>query len=761
MALSSGARLGPYEILAAIGHGGMGEVYKARDTRLDRTVAVKLLPCHVSGDPARRSRFEREARALAALNHPNIVTIYSVETAGEQPFLSMELVEGKTLAQLIPVAGMSLAPLLAIAIPMADALESAHGHGVVHRDLKPANVMVTSEGRLKLLDFGLARFGPEPAAAGEAPTFDLLTQPGQVVGTCAYMSPEQAEGRPVDARSDVFSLGTILFEMVTGRRPFQGRTELDVLAAVTHEQPPAVRQIRPAIPDAFERLVERCLEKRPDRRLQTARDVRTELEAIKKTMEAEALVADARAAGSPDARERRVAVLPFVNMSADPEQEYFCDGMAEDLINALAHVEGLQVAARTSAFAFKGQNRDVREIGRLLDVGSVLEGSVRRAGDRLRITAQLIRVADGMHLWSERFDRRLDDVFAIQDEISLAIVDRLKVRLLAREEARVVRRHTADPEAHNLYLKGRYLFARRSEGDIAAAMDWYERAKAQDPEYALPYVGLADALMVLGQWGWVRPRDAFPPAKAQLDRALVLDADLAEAHASLCYLEAVYGWDWELSERHFVRAVDLNPRYGLAYHWHSIMLCVRGRFDEALRESRVYLGLEPLSPVANVHAGQILLHAGRFPEAIAQLTHALELDPGIPPAYAWLEIACLAAGRVDEAVRASEKLSGPSGRLSGWEILALVAAGRREEALRRRAELEEIEKSHYVGHLVFAFVNAALGDQQAAIARMEAAFDERNPALPFMKILPFGPRWDSVLADSRVQAIARRMRLPV
>jgi adenylate cyclase len=435
--------------------------------------------------------------------------------------------------------------------------------------------------------------------------------------------------------------------------------------------------------------------------------------------------------------------------------------MAEDLITALAHVDGLQVAARTSAFAFKGQNRDIREIGRLLDVGSVLEGSVRRAGNRLRITAQLIRVADGMHLWSERFDRQLDDVFAIQDEISLAIVDRLKVQLLAGEEARVVRRHTVDPEAHNHYLKGRYLFARRSEGDITRAMACYEQARAQDPEYALPYVGFADALLVLGQWGWLRPRDAFPKAKAELGRALALDGDLAEAYASLGYLATVYDWDWALAERSFARATSLNARYPLAHHWYAILLCVRERFDEAIRESQAYLALEPLSPIANTLAGQVLFLARRIPEAIAQLTKALDLDLQIPLTHFWLQCAYLAAGRIDEALNTGENLSRLFGRLSPrWTIVALAVAGRIGEARRMLDDLEEIGKSRYVSRLPFAFSYAVLGDREAAVAQLEQAFEEREPQLPFIRVFRLGHWWDQVLADARVQAITRKMGLP-
>ena len=532
--------------------------------------------------------------------------------------------------------------------------------------------------------------------------------------------------------------------------------------AIRRERPSGVRRIRPEMPEAFDRLVLRCLEKNPERRIQTARDVYNELDAIKTSGESGASAAETPAAGPGATRECRVAVLPFANMSADPDQEYFCDGMAEEVINALAHVEGLQVAARTSAFAFKGQNRDVREIGRLLDVGSVLEGSVRRAGARLRITAQLVRVADGMHLWSERFDRQPDDVFAIQDEISLTIVDRLKVRLLPSEQAHVVKRHTVDPEAHNLYLKGRFFFSRRSEGDMARAMACYEQAKAQDPEYPLPYVGLADALLGLGQWAWLRPRDAFPKARTELERALALDEGLAEVHSSLGFLTAVYDWDWQRSERCFTRALSLNPRYTLGRLWHAILLCVRERFEEAIRESRSAIELEPLSAVANVNLGQTLLHAGRFTEAIEQLGKAVELDPHVPISYVWLMSAQLAAGRVQDAVATGEVLSRAFGPLGAASIaMGCAAAGRTDEARRAVAGLEQLEKDRYVGHVSLGFAYAAVGDTEACILRLERAFEERDPQLPFIKVMRGkGNAWESALADARVQAIIRKIGLP-
>jgi serine/threonine-protein kinase len=751
--------LGHYHIIKLLGAGGMGEVYLAEDSRLERRVALKLLPPRLAADTEHLLRFEREARALAALSHPNIVTIHTVEHVGDYHFLTMEFVEGKTLAQLIPSAGMAPASLLAVAIPLADALATAHRHGVTHRDLKPANVMVSDEGRVKVLDFGLARLGRPAGEPSASPTTDALTRAGQIVGTCAYMSPEQVEGRTLDHRTDIFSLGTILFEMATGRRPFQRAIQIDVLVAIRKEQPPAVSTLSPVMPGEFDRLVARCLEKDPDRRVQTAHEVCNELQAVKEVIDTGARPSGARDGMPASRHERRVAVLPFANMSADQEQEYFCDGMAEDLINALAHVEDLQVAARTSAFAFKGQNRDVREIGRLLDVGSVLEGSVRRSGNRLRITAQLIRVADGMHLWSERFDRQLDDVFAVQDEISLAIVDRLKVQLLAGEEAQVIKRHTVDPEAHNLYLKGRYLWNRRTEGDITRAMACYEQAAARDPEFGLPHVGLADALSVMGQWGMRRACEVFPKAKAEAQRALAIDAGLAEAHTSSGLLAAFYDWDWPAAERHFTRALSLNPRYSQARRWYALYLCVRERFAEAIRESQLGLELEPLSPVANFQTGQVLYHVGRMTEAIEQLTKAVELDPHMPLSYAFLAPAYLMAGRLQDAADAAER-SNLAGLVPFWKTVVLVREGRLEEARRAFAELEKLEQSQYVGQAGLAIAAAALGDMDGAVARLERAFNERDPQLPFIKILPGLGDMHSVLAHPGFQAVIRKLGLP-
>jgi TolB-like protein/Flp pilus assembly protein TadD len=760
MTLASGAQVGRYRIVAALGAGGMGEVYRAEDTSLGRQVAIKMLPTPLSGDPERLARFEREARVLASLDHPNIVTVFSVEHVGTHVLLTMELVRGKTLAQLIPSSGMPLGALLAVAIPLADALASAHRRGVIHRDLKPANVMVSDEGRVKVLDFGLAGLEETGTEAAAGTTVEALSREGQIAGTLAYMSPEQADGKHLDHRTDIFSLGTILFEMATGRRPFTGASRLDVLVAIVHERPQATSDLNAEMPREFDGLVTRCLEKDRGLRTQTAREVWSELKAIKEATESGARSSAERAGTPASARQRRVAVLPFVNMSADPEQQYFCDGMAEEIINALAHVEGLEVAARTSAFAFKGQDRDIREIGRLLDVGSALEGSVRRAGNRLRITAQLVRVSDGMHLWSEKFDRELQDVFAIQDEISLAIVDRLKVQLLAGEKARVVKRHTEDQEAHSLYLKGSYFFKRRLEGDMARAMACYEQAVARDPQYALPQVGLSDALMVMGQWGMQRPAEVFPRAKAEAERALAIDEELAEAHAIAGYIATIYDWDWASAERHFTRAVSLNPREALTRHLYALYLCMRERFGEALCQSRQSLELEPVSATANAHAGQVLLYAGRPAEAIDQAAKAIELDPDAPLGHYWASLAYLAVGRLQDASEAAEKAAPKMATVTATAVAMILARqGRLDEARRVLVELEEHAKAGYVSPFLLAFTHAALGDLDAASACLEKAFTERDPLLPHLKLPRFGR--EALLADARVQAIIRKVGLPL
>ena len=453
MALSAGTRLGAYEIVALLGAGGMGEVYRAHDPRLGRDVAIKVLPAAFSADPERLRRFEQEARAVAALSHANIVTIHSVEEADGNRFITMELVEGEPLSNLIQPGGLPPDRLVAVAIPLADALAAAHAKGITHRDLKPANIMVGPDCRVTVLDFGLAKLqvsAPGAGAATALPTADL-TREGRIVGTVAYMSPEQAEGKPIDHRSDLFSLGVILYEMATGRRPFTGETSMSIMSSILRDTPPSITDLKGTLPRELGRIIRRALTKDAERRYQTAKDLRNELEDLKREIESRPVVPVIPP--RPAERVASIAVMPFTDMSAAKDQDWFCDGIAEEILNALTPLKGLRVAARTSAFSFKGKGDDLRTIGEKLSVTTVLEGSVRRAGDRVRITVQLGDVQNGFQLWSERFDRELKDIFDLQDEIAKAIAERLRVTF-AGEKDRLVERATANVEAYQLYPEG-------------------------------------------------------------------------------------------------------------------------------------------------------------------------------------------------------------------------------------------------------------------------------------------------------------------
>jgi serine/threonine protein kinase len=467
----------------------MGDVFLAEDTRLGRRIALKLLTAETAGDPERLERFQQEARAVAALNHPNIVTLYSVEEADGLPFLTMELVEGDRLDSLIPRSGVSLERFYEIALSLAEALSAAHDHGVTHRDLKPANVMVTPEGRVKVLDFGLARLRWEASAeeSSEAPTVSVAAEES-FEGTIPYMAPEQLEAREQDHRADIFSLGVLLYEMATGQRPFRGDSAPGVISAILRDTPQAVSERRPGWPRELSRLVRRCLEKDPERRLQTAKDLRNELEDLRSEAES-----GRRTLGS-------IAVLPFADMSPERDHGYFCEGIAEEILNALARIRSLRVAARTSSFHFKGSSQDVREIGRRLNVSTVLEGSVRKAGDRVRITVQLIDVANGYHLWSERFDQEIRDIFDIQDEISQSVVRALRVTLSPDEQQALGDRPVADIEAYDYYLRGRQYFDETSERSFEFAIEMFWKATELDPTFAQAHAGIAASHAWLFHW---------------------------------------------------------------------------------------------------------------------------------------------------------------------------------------------------------------------------------------------------------------------
>jgi TolB-like protein/Tfp pilus assembly protein PilF len=756
MSPEAGQTLSHYRLIEKIGEGGMGVVWKALDTKLDRVIAIKLLPVDLASDPERLRRFEREAKAAAALNHPNIVTLHSVEEAEGTHFITMEMVEGKTLTHVIPHEGFPVERYLDLALQLAEAVTAAHERGVTHRDLKPGNIMVNDEGHMKVLDFGLAKLresaGAEQASEDSTKT---LTQDGLVLGTMPYMSPEQLQGKQVDHRSDIFALGIVLYEMATGQRPFGGDNPAELASSILRDAPSMLTDVNREMPADLARIVRHCLQKDPDQRYQTARGLRGELEELRADLrQAAARVPDAVAAKAPS-----IAVLPFADMSPQKDQEYFCDGMAEELIDGLAKLEGLKVASRTSAFQYKEGGRDVREIGRRLGVRTVLEGSVRKAGNRLRITAQLVNVADGYHLWSDKYDRDLEDIFAVQDEISLAIVKKLKVRLLGGEKEKLVKRHTRDQEAYSLYLKGRYFYNRRYEVGLKKSFEYFQQAIEKDPLYALPYVGIADSHGSLAFYGFLRPNEAFTRAKAAAGRALELDDSLGEAHAALAWAHYCCDWDWSAAEREFKKAIELTPDYPMTHVWHAVFLFSMARFEEAIAEAELARELDPLSLICNGVVGVAYMMSRRYEEAIAEFRKALDLDPGFYLARVWLGMTYVLAGE-DEQARAMLKQAATMEMdntyalgILGW---GLGITGQKEAALEILDKLEELSRERYVSVYYRAIILSTLGRTDEAFDLYEDALSVREPQLAMAMVMP---TMDHLRPDPRFQSLLRRIGL--
>jgi TolB-like protein/Tfp pilus assembly protein PilF len=698
----------------------MGEVYKATDTRLGRTVAIKLLRS------AHSDRFEREARAIAALNHPHICTLHDIGPN----YLVMEYVEGSTLRGPLP-----LDEAMRLALQIASALEAAHAKGIIHRDLKPDNIIITQMG-VKLLDFGLAKL-ERTAEVSETTVNETLA--GTILGTIAYMSPEQVEGKPADGRSDIFSFGLVLHEMLSGRRAFSGENSISRMAAILHKEPEPLEA-----PPEVARIVTRCLRKSPTQRFQTMKEVKAALEGVNLTLPAES--------------EASIAVLPFANLSGDKDNEYFSDGLAEEILNALTKLHGLKVAARTSAFAFKGRNEDIRLIGETLHVTHVLEGSVRKAGSRLRITAQLISIADGCHVWSERYDREMTDIFAIQDEISQAIVTVLKLKL-AKPARRALGRRPVEPEAYESYLKGRFFWNKRTESDLNRSIEYFIRAIELDPAYALAYAGLSDAYVLLGIFGVRAPGDVYPKARAAAERALEIDETLAEPHAALGHVLTAYDWDFQGAETEYKRALDLNSSYPTAHQWYGHLLVVMGRYAEGIAKVTRARDLDPLSVPINAFVGLIYMKARKSREAVEAARKGVDLDPNNPFALWILARALDAQNELSESVAESEKaarLSG-GGQASTAQLgCAYARIGDTAKAHKIIDQLAELSRTKYVSPYDIAIIYTGLGEKDLALEWLEKAYEER--AVRLLE-LP-DPAFDTLRSDPRFQDLVKRIGLP-
>jgi len=747
-----------YRIIEVLGRGGMGIVYKAQDTRLGRVVALKFLPASFAGDAISLDRFRREARTASALNHPGICTIHDIDECEGQPFIVMEFLEGRSLRDRIAGGPLQVDEALELSIQIADALDTAHCRGVIHRDIKSANIFLTQRGQAKILDFGLAKetFRGVPDSTGDAlaDTVRCVTRPGTVMGTVEYMSPEQAMGEDLDRRTDLFSLGVVMYEMMTGVLPFKGTTAAAIFNSILNREPVAPLELRPELPPGLQQIIIEALRKERKNRYQTARQIREDLEAVKNSpgRMLRSHSSDAWQA-SPS-----VAVLPFANVSPEREREYFSDGLAEDLINALAKVPGLRVASRTSSFRFRGGDADIRDIGRQLNVSTVLEGSVRSSGDRVRITAQLVSVADGYQIWSERYERDMRDVFAVQDEISHAIVETLKIKLAERK--RLVETATADMEAYHLYLKGRYHANKRNAESLKKAIESFHQAIARDPNYALAYSGLAECYVLTSMHAPIPPNQVWPKARAAATRALALDESLAAAHSSLGSILSSYEWNWVEAEREFKRAIELNPGFATAHMAYATnYLNPMGRLDEAIAEIKVALELEPLSLIAHSTLAGTLHHARRFDAAIEELDKAIELDPTFYFAHWSIGRAYVCTGqfeKADEAFRKAIQLSGGVPITLGSLANLRVLSGQREEGLKVFENLVEVSKTMYVPSILLAAIQAVAGNVDAAFEWLEKACEER---CPWMVWLRHEVSFESMHSDPRFAALLQKIGL--
>jgi len=731
--LGPGAKLGPYEVCSLLGAGGMGEVYRARDSRLRRDVALKVLPPEMATDPNRLKRFQREARAVAALNHPHIVTIHSVEEADGRHFLTMELVDGVALSQFLPREGLALDKFYELAIPLADALAAAHEKGIVHRDLKPANIMVDNRGSVKILDFGLAKVGAadgiDNAGSRRRASFDIgseiQTQAGTVMGTLPYMSPEQIDGRSVGPRSDLFSLGAVFYEMAAGQPPFSGEDASALVSSIREASTRPVTEVRADVPLGLERILEKCLAKDPHERYGSARDLSEALQGLRRK------IAFAQGAMADSAVQDSIAVLPFTNMSSDPENEFFADGITEEIINALAQIEQLRVAARSSAFTFKQKHIDLRIIGERLNVRSVLTGSVRRVGRRLRITAQLQDVVDGCQLWSERYDRNVEDVFAIQDEIARSIRERLKITFRGTGHATLVKPGTKNVEAYQLYAKGRALLYRRG-GAIVGAVQCFEQAVAIDCDYALAWAGLADSYTTLGYYGLARPEASMPKGMEAARRAVALDPTLAEAHNALAMASLMGAWDKPQAKREFLQAIQLNPTYIQARDWYGLFYLqfAEGRLDEGAEQAKLAFVSDPLSSYAHAIYGMTCAFAGRKEEGIEVSRRAVELDPDSYLARFALQFVLHACGKFEESVSVGESALAMSGRHS-WSMATLAVCvadlGKPADADAIYEEMLARGRRQYVPPALLGIAASAAARQDQALAHAREAYRVRDP----------------------------------
>ena len=772
-----------YQILEKIGAGGMGVVYKAEDTRLHRFVALKFLQ-DVAQDTQALERFRREARAASALNHPGICTIYDIGEQDGRPFIAMEFIDGETLHSHIHGQALALEELLRLGTQIADALDAAHTEGIIHRDIKPANVFVTKRGQTKVLDFGLAKLVPKGLARADLDSNEELagstSVAGIISGTPAYMSPEQVRGDPLDQRTDIFSLGLLLYEMATGRQAFGGRTGGVIIEAILTRPTVPAQNINPRVPPRLEEIINKALDKDRDQRYQRAADIHADLQQLERGADSTGTIGrretetarnengarnlTTRSSGPRTERVSRIidslAVLPFENASRDPEHEYLSDGIAGSLINRLATIPKLRVMAQSTALRYKGRGIDPQSVGRELNVRAVLAGRIMQSGESLRIGTELVDVATGSQLWGAQYDRKLGDIFAIQDEISDEISGKLRLKLTRAERKRLSKRHTEDAEAYQLYLKGRHHWDRWTEDGFYRAIEYFEQAAVRDPSYALAHAGVADSYVLLGWNSYLPPKDAFPKAKVAATRALRLDPKLGEARAPLAAVLWLYDWQWKEAQAEFARSLELNPAYPTVNHWYAEFVMTMGHHAEAIQRMKKSQELDPLWLIISAAIGWAFYMARQYEESIEQLRRTVELEPNYPVTYWILGLSLRKRGRYELAIAEGEKgvqLSGGSPLIKAALAQTLAIAGRESEAHQIVDELANLAKQKYVASYFFAGIYAGLGENDRAIAYLEKAFEEHSHWLIYLHI---DPSMDSLRSNPRFEELLRRVGLP-
>src|ERR1022692_1194436 len=811
MPLSSGTKLGPYEIQSPLGAGGMGEVYRATDTKLGRDVALKVLPAEMAHGPERLARFRREAKALAQLDHPNIVTIHSVEESDGVHFLTMQLVEGQPLDRLIPAGGLPVEQIVEIASALGDALAAAHEKGIVHRDLKPANVMVSNEGRVKVLDFGLAKDAGASDPADATLTSDHRTQAGVVMGTPAYMSPEQTSGRPIDHRTDIFSLGVVLHEMATGRRPFEGTSSAELTSAILRDTPPPVTDARPDLPSDLARIIRRCLEKDARHRVQTARDVSNEFGDLARqtsqnitpaiTSTARASSASGSIAAHADERFRSaegmsgirrhavalaivvtllvlgsavaiylkgsktnqidsIAVLPLENRSTDPDADYISDGITESITNSLARLPNLKVTPHSVAFHYKGKAIDPQKVGDELRVQAVLAGSVAQRGDNLIVDVELDDVRNGKQIWGEQYNRKLADLLAVQSDIAREVSQRLRAQLSSADQQKLTKGSTENPEAYQLYLKGKYYTNKFTKEGFDTGIDHFRQAIAVDPNYGLAYSGLAYNYINQDDW-YISPSEAGPKTKDAVAKALAIDDADSDAHLSLALVAHWYEWDVATAEREFQRAIQLNPSSVEAHSFYAYFLAAIGRKDEALAEAKRAQQADPLSTLGNSIPGFMLVVGRQWDPAIESLHSAIQMDPNYWFTRCYLGRAYEQKGRLPEAIAEFQRaVDLAKDNAETWSALgqAYAISGNKAGAQRVLDHLKELSAHGWVAPYNVAVIYAGLGEKDQAFALLEQAYKDRSYSIP--EYLTTDERLDSLRSDPRFADLRRRTGLP-